>query len=177
MLREEYVEVTEEPSTDLKPQVVPGKPLGRTFSSRQREPIHITYKTKDLSFYRTMIGAAALGLTQMVDPGSMRVAKSFGFFRTPLQRAYQQLLPILVEHDKALKSGNPYPRVRDMHSLSVTMNPASAEMVVRVTYQNSRNTHTIFMIRVVAINTEVQDFAEKLRDGFEGTDLELSNRL
>lgn len=152
-------------------------PTSGGYSYRAREPIHITHRTNSKEQYHTMIAAATTTLKLLLDKQSLTEAKSFKYFRRPLELAYKELLPLLIANDPALKSNNPLPRTRDMHSLSVTVNPASAELIVRVLYQNSVNTHTVFLIRMIPQTNVVSVFADKLSKEIDHTDMAKATRL
>lgn len=112
-----------------------------------RDPLCIVYKTDDLSFYRTFVSAVNHAMMQVMDASVVNAARSFGVFRAPLYKAYERLIPILIQEEDCFRSNNPIPRTQFLHSLAVTMNPGFFEMVIKFVYEDGLGFHRHYTIR------------------------------
>lgn len=128
----------------------------------QRDPLHILYNCNDLTFYRTLISAAVGSYIQMVDPTVVTQAKSFSFFRNPIQKAYELLIPILVKHEPPFEAQSPAPKPSFFHGLSITISPATRELVARLTFDNGAGYRRAYIVRIVPSSDKIPQFIESI---------------
>lgn len=163
--RDEYVELAEvEKPTAPEPMRVVhvNRKTGPVHNYAPRDPLTITLPNKDLSLCRTFVAAANHTFMQLIDPSALKAAKSFGYFRHPLETAYQKLVPILIEHEPCFRSSNPLPKVQFMHSLSVTLDPSNFTMMVKFIYEDGNGFHRHYTLRIIPQGIDPRETLERI---------------
>lgn len=163
--RDDYIELVEEKQPEAKEPirlVNLARKSSATHHYQPRDPLTITLPNKDLSLCRTFVAAANHTFMALIDPSSLKAAKSFGYFRNPLETAYLKLVPILREHEPCFRSSNPIPKVQFMHSLSVTLDPSNFTMIVKFIYEDGNGFHRHYTLRIIPQGIDPKETLERV---------------